>query len=248
MVGPTVREVTAAGSSGVVEATEQIIDSPLKWSVHLTGVGTKRWFDLAEESDLLDPLLDKIRAAQVIPRGQKTKSALAAFDVQPAWIPEGETSQEIAVWLTPKLGPSDTVALQLHGEPAPELSGAITSTGANLIQVQSYVWDLPEDLEPAQRLARGIVDGRVHALLITSAPQARFLAEIAERSGLRDSLIEALDRRVYLAAVGTVAAAGLTDLGLEADLVAEPPRMGALVRALAESEERVRAKAGSEHG
>ncbi|MBW3591434.1 MAG: uroporphyrinogen-III synthase [Actinobacteria bacterium] len=245
LVGPTVREVTATNPAGVVEATQLIIDAPLQWSVHLTGVGTKRWFDLADEAALLNPLLDKLREAGVVARGQKTKAALATVDIQPAWVPEGETSQEIVEWLTPKLGLSDTVALQLHGERAPDLSNAIISTGAKLVEVQSYLWDVPENLEPAQQLVREIVDGRVQALLVTSAPQVRFLAEISERLGLRDQLIDALGRRVFLAAVGTVAAAGLTDLGLEADLVAEPPRMGALVRALAESREQILSKAGN---
>lgn len=245
LVGPTVREVAATNPAGVVEATQLIIDSPLQWSVHLTGVGTKRWFDLADQATLLNPLLDKLRGAEVIARGQKTKAALATADIQPAWVPEGETSQEIIEWLRPKLGLSDTVAVQLHGEGIPDLSNAITSTGAKLIEVQSYVWDVPEDLEPAQQLVREIVDGRVQALLVTSAPQVRFLAEISERLGLRDQLIDALGRRVFLAAVGTVAAAGMTDLGLEADLVAEPPRMGALVRALAESREQILSKAGN---
>ncbi|MEX2588194.1 MAG: uroporphyrinogen-III synthase [Actinomycetota bacterium] len=244
LVGPTVREVTAADPGPVIEATHRVIEAPLQWSVHLTGVGTKRWFDLAEEAGLLGALLGKLQGAQVIARGQKTKSALAAGQIKPAWVPDSETSHEIAEWLTPKLSPGDTVALQLHGEPVPELAGAVTSTGAELIEVQSYSWDLPEDLGPAEQLVRGIVEGRVHALMITSAPQVRFLAEIAERAGLRSELIEALGRRVFLAAVGTVAAGGLRDLGLQEDLVADPPRMGALVRSLAGSRERVLAKAG----
>jgi uroporphyrinogen-III synthase len=247
LVGPTVREVTASDPSPVLDATRRIIDSELRWSVHLTGVGTRRWFALAEQGGLRDELLDTLRGAGVIPRGQKAKSALAEVDIRPAWIPEGETSDEIAEWLAPQLTGTETVAVQVHGEPVPELAAAITATGADLIEVQSYTWDLPEDLGPAQELIRALLDGSVHALTVTSAPQVKFLDEIAKGMGLAEQLVDALRDRVFLAAVGVVAAEGLENLGLKADLIAQPPRMGALVRALAAAREQIIAKAGADH-
>jgi uroporphyrinogen-III synthase len=244
LVGPTVREVTASDPGPVLGATRRIIESQLRWSVHLTGVGTRRWFALAEEGGLRDELLGKLRGAGAIARGQKAKAALAEVGIQPVWIPEGETSDEIADWLAPRLTGSVTVAVQLHGEPVPELSGVIASSGAQLIEVQSYTWDFPDDLGPAEELIRALIDQRVHALTITSAPQVKYLDKIAKRMGLEEQLVGTLRDRVFLAAVGVVAAEGLQSLGLKADLIAQPPRMGALVRALAGAREQILAKAG----
>lgn len=244
LVGPTVREVTAADPAPVVEATRRAIDAPLRWSVHLTGVGTSRWFALADQAGLLDALLGKLSATGLIARGPKAKAALARVDLRPVWIPESETSDEIAEFLSARLSGGEAVAVQLHGDPVPALAEAITSGGAELIAVQSYSWELPEDTRPAEQLIRSILDGNVHALVVTSAPQARFLARIADQNGVQDELLDRLREQVFLAAVGTVAASGLEELGLQADLIARPARMGTLVRALAESRSRVEAKAG----
>jgi uroporphyrinogen-III synthase len=244
LVGPAVREVTASNPAPVLEATRRVIDSELRWSIHLTGVGTRRWFGLAEEGGLRGQLLAKLREAAVIARGQKAKTALAEVGLAPAWMPEGETSDEIAAWLAPQLTGSQAVALQLHGEPAPELSEAVAGRGAELIEVQTYTWELPEDVGPAEELIRAVVEGRVHALTITSAPQAKFLHEIAKMMGLEKELVEALRDRVFVAAVGEVAAQGARNLGLEPDLIAQPARMGALIRSLAASREQIIAKAG----
>jgi uroporphyrinogen-III synthase len=244
LVGPAVREVTASNPAPVLEATRRVIDSPLRWSVHLTGVGTRRWFALAEEGGLRGELLAKLSAADVIARGQKAKTALGETGLVPAWMPEGETSDEIAAWLAPQLTGSQAVAVQLHGEPVPELGEAIAGSGAELIEVQTYTWELPEDVGPAEELIRAVVEGRVHALTITSAPQAKFLDELAKGMGLEEQLVEALRERVFVAAVGVVAAQGLSGLGLKPDLIAQPARMGALIRSLAASREQIIAKAG----
>lgn len=244
LVGPTVREVTATDTSGVEAATRGVISGAPEWSVHLTGVGTRRWLEIAGHAGLREPLIERLGAASLIPRGQKAKSALAEIGLRPAWIPESETSEEIADWLGERLRPDHTAVVQLHGEPVPGLTQAILATGARLIEIESYSWDLPEDLGPAEELVRAIVAGRVHALTVTSAPQARFLARVAEGIGMRDELVAALGHRVYLAAVGSVAAAGLTELGLIADLVASPARMGALMRQMAADRHRILAKAG----
>jgi uroporphyrinogen-III synthase len=110
--------------------------------------------------------------------------------------------------------------------------------------VQTYTWELPEDVGPAEELIRAVVEGRVHALTITSAPQAKFLDELAKGMGLEEQLVEALRERVFVAAVGVVAAQGLSGLGLKPDLIAQPARMGALIRSLAASREQIIAKAG----
>ncbi|MEX2553645.1 MAG: uroporphyrinogen-III synthase [Actinomycetota bacterium] len=245
LVGPTVEEVPVEDEGQVLRATADVIESGVPWSIHLTGVGTRRWFEAAARGALLEPLLSTLEAARLIPRGAKASAVLKDYGLGFAWMPEGETSREIAEWLGPQISEGDAVALQRHGEPVPGLSSPLEEAGARMIDLITYRWEIPNDRGPAERLVTALVDGGAHALVITSAPQVRHLFGVAEGLGMRDRLQAALADRVYLAAVGTVAAAAFQREGLAADLIAQPPRLGALVRALAAAREAVDAKSGT---
>lgn len=233
LVGPTVQEVPVEEEDQLREATEGVIASPLRWSVHLTGVGTRRWLNRVDAWGRLDTLLERLRSAELIPRGGKATAALAAYGLSAAWVPAHETSREIAAWLTPRLQVGDVIALQRHGEPVPSLKEPLEGTGARVIELVPYYWELPDDLGPAERLLSALVRGDAHALVITSAPQIHHLFRLAKEQRADEELRKALTKRVFLAVVGTVAGEGLQREGLTPDLVANPPRMGALIRALA---------------
>ena len=245
LVGPTVEEVQVDDPAPVVRATREVLDAPASWSVHLTGAGTKRWFDIAEENGLLDPLLATLSRAGVVARGQKASTMLRRYRLEPAWIPEGETSREIAGWMQDKVAEGDVVAVQRHGEPVPGLTGPLQEAGARVIELATYRWEIPADREPAIRLVRELVAGSVHALVITSAPQLRNLFKVAEGLGVDEELQGALGSGVFLASVGSVASVSLEERGLKPDLVAQPPRLGALLRSLASARPEVLDKAGS---
>ncbi|HLI57807.1 MAG TPA: uroporphyrinogen-III synthase [Actinomycetota bacterium] len=247
LVAPLLQEVPVPDETRLRQATEAVIAAGPTWSVHLTGVGTRRWFERAEAWGLGPALTDCLRAAQLIPRGQKATAALAQSGLEPAWVPAGETSAEISAWLVPRLGATDTVAVQLFGEPVPGFVGELAGAGAAVIEVAPYEWALPPD--PADRasaeaLVTAIASGEVQAIVITSAVQATHLFAVARGLGCEAALRDRLIRSVFAAAVGEVASQGLEREGVPVDLVAAPPRMGALVRSLAEAADRVRAKAG----
>lgn len=247
LVGPILDEVPVADEAPMREATSRIIAAPAGWSVHLTGVGTRRWFGAAAGWGMLDDLLAVLHAATVVARGPKSTKALTEYGLQPTWAPTTETSTEIAGWLGPQVGPGDTVAVQLYGEPVPALTGSIAGRGAEVVEVVPYRWSLPLDPErraAAEAVVAAIAAADVQALVVTSAVQAANLFAVARELGLAEALTTTLADRVFTAAVGDVSAGGLRHEGVPVDYVADPARLGALIRGLALSSERIRAKAG----
>lgn len=244
LVGPAVEEVPVGDDPALRAATDAVLARGPAWSVHLTGVGTRRWFDQAASWGLLPALLACLRACPVVARGAKTARALRERDLTPTWTPEGETSAEIADWLAPQVAPGAVVALQRHGEPSAALATALAEREADVIEVVTYRWELPADRGPAEALVRALAGGAVHALVVTSAPQARHLFLLARTLGLEEDLRAALGSRVFVGAVGEVAAEGVRAEGTEPDLVATTARMGALLRGMAGARDRILHKAG----
>lgn len=248
LVAPLLEEIPVEDEEPLRAATEEVLAAPATWSVHLTGVGTRRWFDRAAGWGLLEPLTGVLGACRIVARGQKTSAALAERDLRPAWVPEGETSAEIAAWLGGRLSASDTVAVQLSGEPVPALREALEAAGARPIEVSPYRWSLPTDpadRERAEAFVRSLAGGEPQAIVVTSAVQATHLFVVARALGIEEALRRALAERIFVAAVGHVAQGGLEAEGVASDLVADPPRLGALLRALAEAAPAIRRKSGA---
>src|ERR687891_843258 len=144
LIGPTVEERPVEDDGPLHAATREVLTAPAAWSVHLTGVGTRRWFERARTWGLLPQLLDVLRRARVVARGGKARRALGEHGLDTDWSPPAETSAEIAAWLAPQVVPDETVALQRHGEPSRVLTEALTTAGARLVEVVTYRWSLPD--------------------------------------------------------------------------------------------------------
>ena len=80
----------------------------------------------------------------------------------------------------------------------------------------------------------------VAVLASVALPLNELIVQRAKEADLRRSLNE----RIFTAAVGEVSRGGLEREGEPVDFVADPARLGALIRGLAASSDRIRAKSG----
>src|SRR5215211_3424898 len=100
-----------------------------------------------------------------------------------AWSPESESSAEVlSHLLSGAEGPlaERRIAVQLHGDPLPDLVAGLRAAGADVLTVPVYRWVLPEDVAPVRRLVATIAAGGVDAVTFTSAPAAASLLTVAE--------------------------------------------------------------------
>ena len=143
------------------------------------------------------------------------------------------------------------MSLQLYGEPVPGLTRALGAIGARVLEVAPYRWALPVDpdkRQAAEGVVRSIAAAEVQAIVVTSAVQATNPFSAARDLGIEDDLRRCLTERIFTATVGEVSKSGLTREGVPVDFVASPARLGALIRGLAASSERIRAKAAPQAG
>jgi uroporphyrinogen-III synthase len=168
----------------------------------------------------------------VLARGPKARGAIRGGGLVDAWSPESESSAEVLEHLLSGAeGPLEgrRIAVQLHGDPLPDLVAGLRRGGAEVLTVPVYRWVLPEDVAPVRRLVGSVVAGAVDAVTFTSAPAAASLLEVADELGQRDQLVAALRDRVLAVAVGPVTAGPLEDAGVPTRQP-ERARLGALAR------------------
>jgi uroporphyrinogen-III synthase len=125
------------------------------------------------------------------------------------------------------------IAVQLHGEPLPDMVDTLRLSGADVIEVPVYRWVPPADIEPLQRLIGSVVSGAIDCVTFTSAPAAASFLQMADVQGCGEAVRTCLREPVLAACVGPVTAGPLVREGIP---VIQPARgrLGALVREIVE--------------
>src|SRR5215475_14835318 len=231
---PAIRIVPLADDSELRAATERCLAAPLDFVIATTGIGFRGWMDAADTWGLVEKLTEAVAASTVLARGPKARGAIRACGLREEWSPESESSSEVLQHLMESYDLDGVrIAVQLHGEPLPDLVQTLRLAGAEVIEVPVYRWVVPEDPTPLRRLVDNVAASGVDAVSFTSAPAAASFLRAADEQGLGDRVRQALRGPVLAACVGPVTAGPL----LREDIpVIQPSRMrlGALVREIVE--------------
>ncbi|WP_369137936.1 uroporphyrinogen-III synthase [Modestobacter versicolor] len=229
---PAIRIVPLSDDADLVAATREVLAAPVDLVVATTGVGFRGWLEAAEAWDL--PLREHLQTSRVLARGPKARGAIRGAGLVDAWSPESESSAEVLEHLLSGAeGPiaGRRVAVQLHGDPLPDLVSGLRDAGADVLTVPVYRWVLPEDTAPLRRLVAAIAARGVDAVTFTSAPAAASLLQVAADEGVRAAVLTAFDDAVLAVAVGPVTAAPLEAVGIRT-VQPERARLGALARSV----------------
>ncbi|QGG96399.1 uroporphyrinogen-III synthase [Actinomarinicola tropica] len=230
--GPVIRTHPLGPEEDLERATKELIARPPEFVLLTTGIGVRGWLEAAEALHLADDLLDALFGATVYARGPKAAGAALTGGIEVTWSSPDARSAALVAQLATQDVAGARVAVQLDGALGAELCRAIEALGAEPVPVPVYRWSLPDDVGPAVRLVRAVVDGRVDAVTFTARPAIDNLLEIAAEVGLVDEVMARLGGDVAVFCVGPVCSAHARDVGIAP--VEEPARarLGALVQHL----------------
>jgi uroporphyrinogen-III synthase len=202
-------------------------------AVFMTGVAVSLLFETAERLQLRPELVAGLRRTTTVCRGPKPTAALRGFGVVPTLTArEAFTSAEVLDALASVELKGRRVLLLHYGERSDALAESLLACQAILEEHWLYRWCLPEDTSDLERLVSEIVSGQIDALAVTCQIQFRHLLQVAEKLGLEEDLIRALNERVVVAVVGPTCHAILEVHGVGVDVMPEHPKMGPLVASL----------------
>jgi uroporphyrinogen-III synthase len=127
------------------------------------------------------------------------------------------------------------VGIVHYGERNEMLTQMLDERGAKMYELCLYRWLLPEDLSGLQDLIDDCLWQRIDAVAFTSQVQVRHLFLIASRMGCEHELATTLQRHIVVASVGPTCTAVLQEYGVVPHVIPEHPKMGHLIKALADS-------------
>lgn len=231
---PAVREVPVNATAVLAPLVRGLRRREIEVVVFLTGSGAESLFAAAERAEQLEALEAALAEATILARGPKPRAVLRRRGLPIALTVEAPyTTAEVLRALDPVPLADRGVAVVHYGERSAAISDALGARGARVRDLCVYKWALPEDLAPIERLIATTIGGGVDAFAFTSQVQVRHLFEVATLSGGSLKLMNVLNARVVVAAVGPTCAEALRAVGIEPDVVPEQPKMAPMVTALA---------------
>jgi uroporphyrinogen-III synthase len=234
---PTIRTLPLGSDTRLQAATVAVISRPPDVVIANTGLGIRSWFGAAESWGQGAEFLHALRAARIFARGPKASGAVHSLGLPVAARGGSERLSEAVDLALPHLAPGRVVALQVDGSGGTPEADRLRSSGADVIEVPVYQWKLPEDRQPAVRLAEAVIAGRVHAVTFTTGPAIRNWMAITAEHELDEALRSALTSgRVIVGCVGPVCADVAINAGLASEHLVVPAawRLGPLVRVVAD--------------
>jgi uroporphyrinogen-III synthase len=233
---PAVREVARSSCEPQVRNfIDRLAAGSLSTVIFFTGVGATTLFNEAEQLGRQAELFAALQKTTVACRGPKPSAVLRRAGIPIALSArEPYTSTELLEALeTLDLAGTD-VGVVYYGEYNTVFAEEMRTRGAHLLELCLYEWLLPEDTSGLHNLVQEIIAQHVDAVVFTSQIQVRHLFDIASQLELSPQLTSALNTRTVVASVGPTCTGVLQSYGVTPHVVPEHPKMGHLVKALAE--------------
>jgi uroporphyrinogen-III synthase len=231
-VAPSMREAPLEENEEAFRFAERLFGGEIQMVVFLTGVGTRQLNRVLAARYPEGAFADALRRITIVARGPKPVAALREMGLAPAVVaPEPNTWKELLAAIEGR--PERTIAVQEYGRPNPELLEALRARGAEVIPVRVYRYGLPEDTAPLREAARRVAAGEFAVALFTTAVQIEHLLRVAGEEGIAPAVMARL-RKMVLGSIGPSTTEALEEFGLSPALEPSRPRMGILVREMAE--------------
>jgi uroporphyrinogen-III synthase len=235
LVTPALREIPLDDNSAALKFGVQLTTGRVDLLILLTGVGTTALFNILKTRYPWSSIVAALKQTALLARGPKPVAALKSFGLQPTLIvPEPNTWVDLIATLDeyrPVKGLR--VAVQEYGASNPDLLEALKQRGAEVFQVPIYRWALPQDLGPLRQALDDIIAGKVAVLLITNAAQVDHVMQVLEKDGKVEPFRASLKKTV-VASIGPTASERLRHHDWPVDLEPSHPKMGILVKEIAE--------------
>jgi uroporphyrinogen-III synthase len=195
--------------------------------VFYTGVGIEFLFRAMNKPEVIE-------RSRIIARGPKAVNALKKFGVHKYIVAEAPTTEGILRSLAHEDLQGKSVLVQLYGQDNAELRRGLEARGAEVTGISLYHYEEASDADAVSELVRRITDREVDAITFTNGPQARFLLKSATSMGRGDELLKHFRDDIAVVSIGEVTSRVLRELGIEPHVSPEDPKMGPMVKALAD--------------
>jgi uroporphyrinogen-III synthase len=229
---PALAELPDLDPQAIAALVKSLEGRPAKLAIFQTGVGTRALFAATDSLSLTERFDSLLKRMTVAARGPKPTGALRQRGVHiDRSAADPFTTRELLDCIRDVPVKGERVIVQRYGSANRELDAALEARGAEVTEIPTYRWSLPQDTALLAELVGRLERGEMDAVLFTNAEQVRNLFLIGNQLSKTEMLRGALNRTL-VASIGPVASAALREAGVKVGVEASPPKLGALLSAV----------------
>ena len=229
---PALAELPDLDPAQIGNLVRSLEQRPPKLAIFQTGVGTRALFSALDGLGQTELFLRLLEKTIVAVRGPKPTGALRTRGVRiDRSAADPFTTHEVLEAIRDLDLKNARVIVQRYGVANVELDHALEARGAQVVEIPTYRWSLPEDTRPLESLIAALERGEMHAAVFTNAEQVRNLFAVATKLNKTGALQRSLNQTL-VASIGPVASAALREFEVKVGLESKPPKLGALMSAL----------------
>lgn len=222
---------------GLTMFDEELLEAPLRkfadqgadWVILTTGMGSESLIAAADKLGIGQVVLERFAEAKIATRGYKTSAFVKRSGLKAIVSDDDGTMQGLMDNLAAFDFNGQSVWIQLHGEPAPELEQFLKAKGATKVEAVLPYKHVPPAIATLETFIEELSAGMHDAVCFTTAVQVHYLFKYAIETGRKELLLHAFSEPIVAAAVGKVTAEALKEYGVQRIIVPELERMGAMV-------------------
>lgn len=232
LLAPALAEVPDIDPAAIRTLIDGWPERPMHLVIFQTGVGTRALFQATDSLGLTARFLALLGGSVVVIRGPKPAGELNARGVRIARRASSPfTTADVLAAVSDLAIGGQRILIQRYGAENQELKLALESRGAEVQEIATYRWALPDDPGPLLGLLDALAGDRIDAVVFTSAVQIQNLFTIARQADAAGDLAARLNRCV-VASIGPVCTRALAQFGVRPTFEADPPKLGSLLAAL----------------
>jgi uroporphyrinogen-III synthase len=229
---PALAELPDLEPAKIATLVQSLEQRPPKLAVFQTGVGTRALFSATDGLGVTARFVALLEKSTVVVRGPKPTAALRARGVRiDRAAADPFTTHEVLEAITDFDLKGARVIVQRYGTANTELDSALEARGAEVVEIPTYRWSLPQDTRQLAELIGALERREMDAAVFTNAEQVRNLFLVAQNIQKTQALRDGLNATL-VASIGPVASAALRDAQVKIGVEASPPKLGALLSAL----------------
>src|SRR5438876_674607 len=229
---PALAELPDLDAAAIAELVDSLARRPTKLAVFQTGVGTRALFAATDGLGSTARFLALLEKTTVVVRGPKPTGALRQRGVRiDRAAADPFTTREVLAAIADIELKGARVIVQRYGTVNAELDRALQARGAEVVEIPTYRWSLPQDKKPLAELIGALERREMDAAVFTNAEQVRNLFLVAQNIQKTEALRDGLNATL-VASIGPIASAALRDARVKIGVEASPPKLGALLSAL----------------
>lgn len=210
---------------------KKLINGQFQWVIFTTGIGIDKLFEIAVEMNLEEALQGALEKTQIAIRGYKTRNAVKKRGLSVVVRDDDGSISGLIRELKSFDLTNQSVAVQLYGDPSPELIHWLTEQQATIEEILPYQ-HIPPENDVLTKLLNEILTNQIDAVSFTSTPQVRYLFQFAEENNLKHELLNAFESTVIALSVGKVTGKALEKEGVKRVLMPQDERMGSALMTL----------------